>query len=97
MTKEAEPQGTKEEAEATTEEPRRIWRSCCLECDRELVKFITKTVFAGSILGFACAMIATDGDPSNSPLLSWYTSMIGLVAGSYIEQSSNMQGRKQNE
>jgi len=94
MTK-AEPEA-ETEAE-TTEETRRVWRSCCMECDRQVVQFIVKTIFAGSILGFACIMIATDADPTNSPLLSWYTSMIGLVAGSYIEQGTSMQGRKQNE
>ena len=78
------------ETEAETGAERRIWRSCCLECDREVAQFITKTIFAGAILGFACVMIATDDDPSSSPLLSWYTSMIGLVAGSYIEQTTNM-------
>ena len=85
MTKE-----TETEAEATTEEPRHVSTTCCLECDRDLVKFFTKTVFAGAILGFARVMIATDDDPGESPLLSWYTSMIGLVAGSYIEQTTNM-------
>ena len=91
MTKEAETG-----AEATTEEPRHVWRSCCLECDREVAQFIVKTIFQAVILSFACIMIATDDDPGESPLLSWYTSMIGLVAGSYIEQTSNLT-RKQNE
>ena len=77
----------KQELKETT---RIIWRSCCLECDRSVVQFVTKTAFAGVILGFACTMIASDDNPSDSPLLSWYTSMIGLVAGSYIEQAANM-------
>ena len=85
----------KAEPDAAAEaEKRRVWRSCCLECDREVAQFITKTIFAGAILGFACIMIATDDDPGDSPLLSWYTSMIGLVAGSYIEQTTTM-NRKQ--
>ena len=79
-----------EEEPKPKETTRIIWRSCCLECDRSVVQFVTKTVFAGVILGFACTMIAIDDNPSDSPLLSWYTSMIGLIAGSYIEQRTNM-------
>ena len=87
---------TKAEPEADAE-TRHIWRSCCLVCDREVAQFITKTIFAGAILGFSCIMIATDDDPGDSPLMSWYTSMIGLVAGSYIEQAGSLQSRKREE
>ena len=66
----------------------RIWSSCCLRCDKAVVQYVTKTMFAGSILAFACVQIATNTDPCN-PLMSWYTSMIGLVAGSYIEQAGS--------
>ena len=72
----------------TPAEPR-IWRSCCFDCDKEVAQFITKTLFAGAILAFACIQIATSAEPAADPLMSWYTSMIGLVAGSYIEQSSS--------
>jgi hypothetical protein len=70
-------------------EGRKIWHSCCFNCDPEPAKFITKTVFAGVILAFSGTMIATNSDPCN-PLLTWYTSLIGLVAGSYIEQTARM-------
>ena len=79
-----------EEKKPEPKETIHLWRSCCLICVRELVQYFTKTAFAGAILAFACTMIATDDNPSDSPLLSWYTSMIGLIAGSYIEQMTNM-------
>ena len=80
----------------TTSVSPRVWRSCCFDCDRDVVQYVTKTLFAGTILGFACIQIATNEDPCN-PLMSWYTSMIGLVAGSYIEQASSNVTRNEPE
>ena len=73
---------------------KRVWRSCCFDCDKEVAQFLVKTIFAGAILAFACIQIATSGEPAADPLMSWYTSMIGLVAGSYIEQNTSTRLKK---
>lgn len=64
-----------------------IWRSCCFTCDREVVQYVTKTIFSATILCFCLFMIGTNKDPCNG-LLNWYTGLVGLIAGSYIEQGS---------
>lgn len=66
-----------------------LWQSCCIKCDKQVVQYVTKTFFAVCILGFTCIQIANNTDPCN-PLLTWYTSLVGMIAGSYIEQSTKM-------
>ena len=79
---------------ATVEEERErtIWRSCCFRCDRSVILYATKTVFSGAVLAFAMFNIISNTDPCRD--LSFSTSLIGLIAGSYVEQGSQAMNKK---
>lgn len=66
-----------------------VWRSCCFKCDRGAVRYSTKTCFSAVILIFALYEISTNEDPCN-PLLNWLTGLVGMVAGSFIEQQAHI-------
>ena len=66
----------------------RLWKSCCLSCDREVTLYLTKTFFSLSVLVFAMYSIASNKDPCKD--LSFPTGLICTVLGSYIEQSHQM-------
>ena len=73
---------------------RRQWRSCCLTCDKPVVLYLTKTAFSAVTLCFALYQIGSNKDPCN-PNMSWYTGLVGMVAGAYIEQGAvHMSGRR---
>ena len=71
---------------------RRTWKSCCLECDREVVLYMTKTVITLSIMIFAMYRIASNDDPCQEQ--SFEHGLIGMIAGSYIEQGSQTMVKK---
>ena len=72
---------------ATVVEPERtVWHSCCFRCDKSVVLFTTKTIFSGAVLAFAIYNIVSNEDPCKD--LSFSTGLIGMIAGSYIEQGS---------
>ena len=63
---------------------RKTWQSCCFECDREVVLYMTKTLITVSVLGFAMYSIASNTDPCKD--LSFPTGLICTILGSFIEQ-----------
>ena len=71
---------------------RKTWTSCCFECDREVVLYVTKTLTTMSVLGFAMYRIASNNDPCKD--LSFPTGLICTVLGSYIEQGSQRMSKK---
>ena len=66
----------------------KVWESCCLRTDARMCRYITKSIFAFSILAFCATGLLTTDDPC-SPLLTFYSSTISLIAGSYLEQQSS--------
>jgi hypothetical protein len=79
-------------SEAAAVEPRSTWQSCCFECDREVVLYFTKTAITVSILVFAMFRIASNTDPCKDQ--AFENSLIGLIAGSFIEQGSQRMMKK---
>ena len=80
---------------ATVEEERErtVWHSCCgLRCDRSVVLFATKSLFSGVVLAFAMYNIISNHDPCKD--LSFSTGLVGMIAGSYIEQGSSQMLKK---
>jgi hypothetical protein len=66
----------------------RVWRSCCLNVDKAVVLWATKTFFTASILFFAGFSFLSNEDPCRD--MSFQTGLIGMVAGSVVEQTSRM-------
>ena len=66
----------------------KTWKSCCFECDREVVLYATKTLITMTVLGFAMYRIASNDDPCKD--LSFPTGLICTVLGSYVEQGQRM-------
>jgi hypothetical protein len=63
---------------------RKTWQSCCFECDREVVLYMTKTLMTVSIMAFAMFRITSNTDPCKEQ--SFEHGLIGMIAGSFIEQ-----------
>ena len=63
---------------------RKTWQSCCFQCDREVVLYATKTFITITVLVFAMARVITNTDACKD--MSFPTSLIGMIAGSVIEQ-----------
>ena len=80
------------EAAAVDDTFRSTWQSCCFECDREVVLYFTKTAITVSILVFAMFRIASNTDPCKDQ--AFENSLIGLIAGSFIEQGSQRMLKK---
>lgn len=74
------------------QQPHRIWKSCCFNCEPTATVYFTKTIFSAVVLVWSLWMIsiASPCDPN----LSWYTGLVGLVAGQQIESSSVLKQRK---
>ena len=70
-----------------SEPERTVWHSCCFRCDKSVVLFATKSLFSGVVLGFAMYNIVNNSDPCKD--LSFSTGLVGMIAGSYIEQGSS--------
>ena len=71
---------------------RRTWQSCCFECDREVVLYMTKTLITISIMVFAFYRIASNDDACKEQ--SFEHGLIGMIAGSFIEQGSQRMVKK---
>ena len=74
------------------ESKRRIWHSCCFECDRDVVMYSTKTIFSASILAFSMYIVLTNTDPCKD--LAFPTGLIGAILGSFAEQGSQRMSSK---
>ena len=65
--------------------------SCCFSkngtTDRRVLEYCSKTAISFSILAFSFIMIARNKDPC-SPLLTFYSSLVTLILGSYIKTPS---------
>ena len=75
-----------------TDTARKTWQSCCFACDREVVLYATKTAVTVSVLVFAMYRIASNTDPCKDQ--AFENSLIGLIAGSFIEQGSQRMLKK---
>ena len=74
-----------------------IWTSPCgLQTDARACRYITKSIFSAITLGFCFFGLVTNDDPC-SPLLTFYSSTISLIAGSYLEQGSSSTPSSQNK
>jgi len=73
-------------------EPKSTWRSCCFECNREVVLYFTKVTITVAILALAMFRIASNTDPCKDQ--AFENSLIGLIAGSFIEQGSQRMIKK---
>ena len=71
---------------------RRTWTSCCFQCDRSVVLYMTKTITTLSVLAFAMYRIASNTDPCKD--LSFPTGLICTILGSYIEQGHQRMVKK---
>ena len=87
-----EEKGLTQPSVATVEAERTVWHSCCFQCDRSVVLYATKTLFSAIVLGFAMYSILTNEDPCKD--LSFSTGLVGLIAGSYVEQGSSQMLKK---
>ena len=67
----------------------RVWQSCCLKCDKDVVLYASKMLFSVGILAFSMWSIAVEENECKD--MGVYFGLIGLVAGSVVESgSSNM-------
>ena len=74
---------------------RRVWQSCCLKCDKDVVLYASKMLFSVGILAFSMWSIATEQNECKD--MGVYFGLIGLVAGSVVESgSSNMVPTRHN-
>ena len=71
---------------------RKTWTSCCFECDREVVLYMTKTFITVAIMTFAMYRIAANDDPCKEQ--SFEHGLIGMIAGSFIEQGHQRMVKK---
>ena len=71
---------------------RKTWTSCCFECDREVVLYMTKTSITVATMIFAMYRIASHNDPCKE--LSFEHGLIGMIAGSFIEQGHQRMVKK---
>ena len=71
---------------------RREWSSCCFKCDRSVVLYMTKTMITISIMIFAMFRIASNDDPCKEQ--SFEHGLIGMIAGSFIEQGHQRMVKK---
>ena len=78
--------------EPAVDDTRSTWQSCCFECDREVVLYFTKTAITVSILAFAMFRIASNTDACKDQ--AFENSLIGLIAGSFIEQGTQRMLKK---
>ena len=60
-------------------EPDEEFKSCCFECDKELVLYLGKMVISGSVLAFSFIMLQ---NPAND--VAFYTSTISLLLGHFL-------------
>ena len=65
---------------------RRVWHSCCLICDRDVVVFVSKVLFSASILCWSMWSIAVETNDCKD--MGVYFGLIGMVAGSVVESGS---------
>jgi hypothetical protein len=79
---------------ATTSETRVIWQSCCLNCDRDVVMYLSKLLFSLTILTFAIYTVLSNDDPCRD--LSFPTGLIGTILGSFVEQGSQRMSTMSN-
>lgn len=73
--------------------PEPAWKSCCFQCEPRVLIYFTKITFSAVTLLWCLYMISSNEDPCN-PNMSWYTGLVGMIAGSYIESGSNAVKRK---
>ena len=71
-------------------EPTR-WESCCFSVDKEVVQYSVKTLFSGVILTFSLYKISVINS-SCHPLISFWTGLVGMIAGSLVEQGTTKLG-----
>jgi hypothetical protein len=60
------------------------WKSCCFECDREVVLYSAKITFSMVTLVFGMYMILSNEDPCKD--LAFPVSLVSMIAGSFVEQ-----------
>lgn len=75
-------------AQVTNPVPDPAWKSCCFQCEPRVLIYFTKITFSAVTLLWALWQISANEDPCN-PNMSWYTGLVGMVAGSYIESGSH--------
>lgn len=71
-----------DEEKARPEEQRRIWRSCCVDLDADMVQFATQTVIALFVLCFAATQLYRLEDCND---VQPYFGMITFILGVYCK------------
>mgnify|MGYP003135240789 CR=1 FL=1 len=73
-------------------EPDEEFKSCCFECDKELVLYFGKMIISGSVLGFSFIMLQ---NPAND--VAFYTSTISLLLGHFLNSGGLGKKEKSKE
>lgn len=63
------------------EENTKIWRSCCIMADKDMVVYLSQIGFSMGILGFSCFQLTKYSDQCN--IASPYYSLISFSMGSF--------------
>ena len=71
------------------DEERALWRSCCLQIDRQATVYFGQLAFSFSVLGFNAAMlVAADGDCNKgSPYIGLISFLLGKLLSSVTDSS----------
>ena len=74
---------------APPDEERALWRSCCLQIDRQATVYFGQLAFSFSVLGFSAAMlVAADGDCNKvSPYIGLISFLPGKLLSSVTDSS----------
>lgn len=64
------------------QEENKIWKSCCLVIDKNMVVYISQFIFSLSILGFSCFQLTKYSDQCN--IASPYYSLISFLMGKLL-------------
>ena len=70
-------------------EPDEEYKSCCFDCDKELVLYIGKMTISMSVLGFSFLMLQ---NPAND--VAFYTSTISLLLGHFLNNPISKKDKK---
>jgi hypothetical protein len=71
-----------EPAGAVTNDQLKVWRSCCLVADKNMIVYLSQMIFALMILLFSCFQLTKYSDQCN--IASPYYSLISFILGKLL-------------
>ena len=70
------------EVDVVDDEPIKVWRSCCLVVDKNMIVYLSQMMFALLILLFSCFQLVKYSDQCN--IASPYYSLISFLMGKLL-------------